>query len=129
MTGTPGRRSGEAGTCRDCSSPIVWAWTARKGHRLPLEPEGAADDPAATIAVRRDAIGRLLARPITEDYRLAGFERARVPHRAVCPPLVAERERRASLRRARATAPHPADTEALHEARVAAQQVATGGAS
>lgn len=115
-------RGSEGGSCRNCGAFIVWAWTGHKGRRMPLDAtEYAADDRAANVAIRRDHTGRLLCRVIDADNGLAAFERRRMPHFATCPPLVAERERKASLRRARASAPHPADTDALHDARQATQ--------
>lgn len=31
------------GRCRSCAAPIVWAITAAKGNRMPLDPEPVPD--------------------------------------------------------------------------------------
>lgn len=115
-TGTP------EGACRRCGAEVLWAWTA-KGRRMPLDPAVyPADDERATVATYTDHLKRLRVRTLDSDNpRPAPFERRGIPHFATCPPLVAERERAASLRAAKEAAPNFRDPEELTEARRAAE--------
>lgn len=115
MTDT-GRRTTELAPCRRCGAVLLWAW-ADNGRRMPLDPtEPEAGDRRANVATYRDATGRLRARVVSHDYRVAGYERLRVPHRATCPPMVAADAAAESLRAAKLASPDHTDPEAIREA-------------
>lgn len=76
-------------TCRSCQAPIVWAEIG--GKRIPLDAQPVD---GGNLAVRREAGGRLVARPITADHPPLPDEHAGITHFATCPN--ADRHRKAS---------------------------------
>lgn len=107
----PWQPDSEDDVCDRCGGAIRWAWTERNKKMPVSRDEAPRDDEKANLAIWRNHLRRLCVRVITAERPLLGFEHRCLPHFAICPPLVAEREAKRAARESRAAAATPDITE------------------
>lgn len=76
--------------CRSCGQEILWAVTAAKGRRIPLDPEPVPDGNVILVQVTTGVTEAVVLR--AEDRPAAGKARY-VSHFSTCPQAAQHRRR------------------------------------